>query len=435
MIVWNDTGKVLPAHAQPVGGSCHVRKTLYVPSAAAVSSSSDLYVFADAAVGTRSGLRLTCNGEPAGEGTAGALPAGTFGWLRFPVPASALRPGSNVFGFTSDAVPGAWRLGVSASTRPGCTAVSPDNGRSWIAETGLGPLAAIPGEIIVRLRLENTRPDPVPPFIDGALTDDDRGRVLELLPDDVRAPDLPPPGRGHRLMHWVHRAVGGPARGGGPRYTPWNFPAIMQAAAENRRATTTGTPPPNYLVCVHCTVAFVIGAQALGLESRCVVTTERIHSTDGHFFAELRDPAGDAWTVYDPSCDITFAPDNGDPLRAVDLYPNRKHLPEWIRYGAGARRRRGVEKHPFIRDLVMTGRTYRNVGYWRRTDFLAHPEATPSSHGSITYCEPDIVWVSGDDPLLRAFPYDCRWKVSEDTCAYGDREPQKDHGWPPGPYP
>ena len=66
------------------------------------------------------------------------------------------------------------------------------------------------------------------------------------------------------------------------------------------------------------------------------------------------------------------------------------------------------KKHEALQELIISGKVYRNVGYWRRTDFAARPECLPTAQGALTYCEPEIVWVLGDDAYLEAFPYDCR---------------------------
>jgi len=127
----------------------------------------------------------------------------------------------------------------------------------------------------------------------------------------------------------------------------------------------------------------------------------------GHFFPEVWLPEESRWVVVDGNCDLCFVDKNGQPKSAVELYPNRRELKQWASFGPGFKHQ-AKRLEGFIERCVKKGATYRNIGYWRRNDFFTHPEKAATYHGSLVYCEPDIVWIQGDEPLLEAFPYDCR---------------------------
>jgi hypothetical protein len=68
-----------------------------------------------------------------------------------------------------------------------------------------------------------------------------------------------------------------------------------------------------------------------------------------------------------------------------------------VEWGAGtAVQRANPHLARWLDESYLTGRCFRHRGLWRRADFLAVPACTPPGHGSIAYCELDLVWERAD---------------------------------------
>ncbi len=46
----------------------------------------------------------------------------------------------------------------------------------------------------------------------------------------------------------------------------------------------------------------------------------------------------------------------------------------------------------FIEKNMERGLSFRHRSLWPRADLLSHPEFSPPGHGSVSYCEADLVW-------------------------------------------
>jgi hypothetical protein len=149
-------------------------------------------------------------------------------------------------------------------------------------------------------------------------------------------------------------------------------------------------------MCVHFAVAFVSACQALDIAARCMITTEDIHGSKGHFVAEVWHPELKKWFLVDPNCDYIVV-DDDIPLSLPEVRALGSRMSDCIVWGEGAEYQRSFPHIvKFIEELVEHNICYQRISIWPRADFLSHPELTPPGHGALTYCETDIVWEADD---------------------------------------
>lgn len=68
------------------------------------------------------------------------------------------------------------------------------------------------------------------------------------------------------------------------------------------------------------------------------------------------------------------------------------------------------------------GTLYRHRAIWPRTDFFSHPECSPPGHGSVAYCEMDLVWHIQDlDKGYGMFQYFADSEYSDGPPTRGDQ--------------
>jgi hypothetical protein len=406
MIIYSDTNSILPDHAQPVRPGLTVKKTLRV-AAPGRQEGGTLYFTGEKSSSGPAELNVVFNNRRIGR-LRGHSKGMAMTWNKVDVPAELIKRGRNdvVFSIAPGST-GSWAIGISSTEAPGDSFVSTDRGKSW-RNRNLGAYSALNGEFIVRLRLAEGKAPRKPPLLTESPDNPQRVQLRRSLPDSLKAKGIEPFTRARRLCSWLSgRLIWVTGRHGASRYTPWNYWDILRDSAENEKLMRQGKPPRNITMCVQFSAAYVQAATALGLKARSIITTSGIKETGGHCFSEIWIDSLKKWAICDPTGDFCFLDENKTPMSAVELYDNRKKLPQWIAFGRSAPRH-ASRLGDCIDTWVKTGLTYRNVGYWRRTDFFSHPEATPSAHGSVTYCEPDLVWIDGSDPLIEAFPFDCR---------------------------
>lgn len=401
-MVFTDGNRVLPAHAQAVGGAAMVRKVLHTD--APIESGATLFIFAKKTRPGAPALSATVNGEAAGIAGQRNPHPGSFAWFALEVAATVLRPGENVVTLGApDARYGDWLLPLATTAAPGGSFASSDAGRSWTNQW-LGRYSAVTGEYLIRLRIDDGASEQIPAFVHEAPDGAEFARIRAALPKRLRDGSGDSFRRARRLSTWLARTL---VYVGPGTYCPWRFWDVIRANAENRQLLRRGASPAWNVMCVHFAAAYMQAALALGLRSRCMISTAAIHGGLGHFFPEVWLPERERWAIVDPTGDFVFIDGHGEPKSAVELSAQPHRVRDWLQCGPGwARHVAHLES--FRASCVVTGKTYRNVGYWRRNDFLSHPELTASTHGAVTYCEPDIVWLRGGDPVLKAFPYDCR---------------------------
>ncbi len=404
MLIYTDNNQIIGDQAQPVGGAILACKILLVKKSLE-GRKGDLFIFVNPLVVRPAPLDIRFNGRRIGKLQGRRSDEIIFRWQKISIPKNLIQAGENeiLFSSSTSGEP-AWELALAVGSEPASDRVSHDGGKTW-SNTHLGKYSAINGSFVVRLRINDDRPVPEPPFIHEVAGHEQLRRLRNVLPETLKDNRMNMLDRTRRLSTWLCSKL--IYSNSGPRYCPWNFWRIIQANEENRRAAKAGKTLPNTVMCVHFAVAYVQAALALGWNARCVVSTEDNHTMSGHFFPEVWFDEWNRWGVVDPTGDFCFLDEKGIPRSAVELFNSRRKIPRWIRLGPGWKHN-APQLRKFIKTCVLNGSTYRNIAYWRRNDFFSHPDQTPPSHGSITYCEPDLVWVFGDDPYIPAFPFDCR---------------------------
>ena len=406
MMIYSDSNSILPYHAQPIRPDLPAKKILRV-STSKNTQGGTLYFVGERSSSGPGELIVKFNERPIGR-----LPHHPKGrmlpWNALEVPAKLIKRGRNEVTFSmGTGSPGSWVLGFTSTGNPGDSYTSSNDGQTW-RNKNIGAYSAINGEFIVRLRLGGNASPRKPRLVTESSTSGQLVTLRKTLPDHLKKTGVAPFTRARRLCSWLSaKLTWVTGDHGAVRYTPWNYWDILRDNAENERLMGQDKTPRNVTMCVHFTAAFVQAATALGLKARSVITTSGLREEGGHCFPEVWVDSLKKWAICDPTGDFCFLDENATPMAACELYDNRSNLRKWLTLGRSAPRH-AKRLRAFSEECVKTGLTYRNVGYWRRTDFFSHPDAAPSFHGSVTYCEPDLVWIKGDDPLIKAFPYDCR---------------------------
>ncbi len=175
-------------------------------------------------------------------------------------------------------------------------------------------------------------------------------------------------------------------------YAPWDAETILawggsKQGHNNERSIT---------MCVHYAVAFVSACQVLRIPARCAALMGTPNGYDGHFVAEVWFDECNKWVMVDPNSDAMFFR-SGQPLSIAEIQEIGGGLAPYIEWGSGTRYQQTFSHmRDFIRNNLLQGVCFRHRSVWPRTDFLSHPEHSPPGHGSVSYCETDLVWTETD---------------------------------------
>lgn len=416
-----ESGRMLLHANEEVARWRRVRKRLHLP-ASARTVDADVWLCVCGYPRNREPLDVRVNGrrvarlEPPGPGAAGA-----WAWRSIRAPKGTLRGGVNEIVLACDSsAMSAWMLGVETGHRDPASALSTDRGQTWSADH-MGAAGVLRGEYLVRVRLHGPRiAEQSPPPIVYEDARHPRVRALrELVPARVR--NIRDPWKQVlALRTWVARAWTYEAFGSG--YSPWDPWTIL---AWTRGDWGHGRPKP-IAMCVHYGMTFTSLAASLGRAARGLAVTEAINGPNGHFMSEVWDRGLGKWVAHDPNFDLHYEAD-GRPLSGVQL-ADRAHAgrsaPSDMRRGPGftsnCPRLNGL-----LNDKLATGEAFAAVAVWRRNDVVSDPAGAPPNHGSVVYCETDLVWYAPHDPRAaqtEMFPH----RVREP--AYFDAPPTKPRG-------
>ena len=382
----NESGRVIPSLCEELTRFRRARVILNLP---ATGSDAVLFVLARPHRAGGNPMNLSINGIRQEAVHAG--PDTHYRWHDRVVKAGDLREGENrVELWTEDSAMTGWSLALEAGGDATGSRVSDDGGARWRADR-MGYLNAVRGNYCVRARLREGRDDPAPDM-KWESADHPRARSLrDLLPRRVRngADRFT---RVRALSSWL---ATGWEHSGSRRatvYTPWDAETIL--AWGGRRRGHNGESP--IAMCVHYAVAFVSACQALRIPARCAALMGTPNSFEGHFVAEVWFEEHRKWVMVDPNCDAMFFR-NGQPLSVEEIQALGDGLEPYVEWGVGARFQRSFAHiRDFMRDKFLRGVCFRHRALWPRTDFLSRPEHSPPGHGSVSYCETDLVWSEPD---------------------------------------
>ncbi len=395
-----ERGRVLLHNNEEISRWRRAKKRLRLPAAAA-RAGADLWILLQMYEGNRAPLEVFLNGAPLAriEPDASLTPCPI--WSRVEVSPGRLLEGANDFELrASSSAMNSWMVCLEPGHRDPESFISTDGGASW-RNHDMGVYNVLRGEYVIRLRscAEPLRDPPPPPLV---YEDPSHPRVkesLELVPAGIRG-ITDPWEQVLALRTWVARSWA--HRASGPIYTPWDPWTILDWAKMNRGEGREDT----ICMCVHFATLFAALAAALGHGARCAVITEALDKQTGHFMAEVWDARLKRWILHDPNFDVHYA--DGEPLSMIDLARHAhqgRTFADWLVTGEGMPRGPAGLIEIF-HDYFVSGKSFRLSGIWSRNDYVSDPAAAPPSHGSVSYCEPEIVWYSpaGMD-LAPMFPY------------------------------
>ena len=396
----SERGRALLSNTEEITRWRWVQKCLDLPPAVA-EAGADVWLLLQMYEKNRRPLHVRVGGKALGHIEPDAGLAAFPVWTRLEVPAGRLEGGTNRIELRCDAAAmNAWMLGIEPGHRDPQSFLSTDRGQTWHNEN-MGVRGVFRGEYVIRLRShsESLSDDDAPPIV---YEDPNHPRVkesLQLVPPEIR--NLRDPWKQLRALRtWVARSWG--HRASATIYTPWDPWTTLDWAKEDRGQGREGT----ICMCVHFATLFASLAAALGHKARCVIVTGQLDQPTGHFMAEVWDDRLGRWVLHDANYDVHYV--DGKPLSAVDLATRshqRRPFHQWVVAGEGM-----PTGPPRVTDAFKehfaSGKSFRYVGIWSANQYVSDPAAAPPNHGSIAYCESEIVWYSpaGMD-LAPMFPY------------------------------
>ena len=392
----SENGNVVPALCEELTTYRRARKVLPLSSTAAPGT---LYILARPYGGGDLPLRLAVNGVEVPAIQPKSPEA--YLWYDVPLDASLLKPGANTFELWTDApTMNAWSLAIEAGHGESESFISDDGSTTWRNEK-MGYLNVLRGEYVVRVRLAEGE-DPVPPAM---VWEDPSNPRLEHLRQIMPAQSLAPGPlltRVRALTSWLSSSWEHTNSNRAAQYGPWDAETIL--AWGKARSGHNGQVP--IVMCVHYAVAFVSCCQAAGIPARAAVFMGTVNGSDGHFVAEVWFEEYAKWVMVDPNLDAILWKE-GVPLSVTEIQQAGSDLSELIQWGPGIEfQRRNPIITDWIQDIYLPGICFRHRSMWPRADFLSHPELTPPGHGSIAYCETNLVWEKDELPRgFGMFPY------------------------------
>lgn len=382
----NESGRVIPSLCEELTWYRRVRAILDLPE---TESDGTLFVLARPHRTGDNPLNLTINGV--------RLPAIHpksdlhYRWYEQSLKTEHLREGDNTVElWVEDSAMTGWSLALEAGGAPSRCALTDDGGAHWRSDR-MGYLNAVQGNYCIRIRLREGRDDPAPDMT-WESADHPRAQSLrDLIPRRI--------GNGvdrfaqmRELSSWLASSWEHSGSRRATVYAPWDAETILAWGA-SQRGHNNERP---ITMCVHYAVAFVSACQVLRIPARCAVLMGTPNGYDGHFVAEVWFDEYSKWVMVDPNTDaILFR--NGQPLSIEEIQELGDGLEPYVEWGRGTRYQRTFShmRH-FIRNNLLRGVCFRHRSVWPRTDFLSRPEHSPPGHGSVSYCETDLVWKESD---------------------------------------
>ena len=404
-LFYTERGYVTPDENEEVNFFRRAYKNLNLPE---TNAPAELFILARPHHLDVSPLKIEVNGqttlflEPQGDAPA-------YRWYKVSVPDSALRAGENSFQIWSEgSAMNSWSIALDKSIDGSQGSfLSLDGGKTktWRNKSRTNHQA---GEYVLRIRIDEGQ-DPEPPEFLWEPPDHPRlASLRDLIPDEVKSSDSLID-QVHLLATWVASSWEYRSSALASLYAPWDAETIL-AWGQSQKGQNGLLP---VVMCVHYAIVYITACQSLGIKSRPAVFTEDLGGYHGHFVAETWVPALNKWIFVDPNIDAVFY-QNDEPMTVSALKAHDDWNP-FVRFGKGFDYQ---IKNPAIKkfmDIYLNGSFAKLRSIWSRADFLAHPELTPPGHGSLAYCETDLIWQN--DASLAMFPY----HVDE---AYFDQPPQ-----------
>lgn len=395
-LYFSESGRVLPTLGEELSNWRRARKRLRLPR---TEREARVYVLARSGHGCRCPLLIRVNGSAAIR--VEPRQPGFYRWHTVSIPASTLSEGVNTLDLWCEApTMGCWTLAVEYAS-DGKSETSRDAGRSF-SSGALGVHSIARGEYVVRIRIAEGR-DPRPPRVrfEGESNPNGLHRMRSFLPADFKSDSGPAPARLREVSSWLSRRWPYLTTREGRVHAPWDPPTIDEWTQSGRKPA--GEPP--VIWCIHFSMSFVLCCAAIGIPARCAVICEE-NTVNGHSIAEVWLADIERWIVVDPTFDVTFASGNV-PLSIEEIREHPDNLSSLVRAGDGLERRLDDARlRAFWRESYLTGRCFAHRSVFTRCDCLSHPELSPPAHGSVSFCETNLVWErESRNSEFAMFPY------------------------------
>ena len=377
-----ETGRVVRALGEELTTFRRARKLLDLPVTA---EPAHLYVLARAHAPEPGPLHVAVNGQTFA--SVEAKTPGTWHWFDLEVPPGRLADGENTIELWTDATAmTSWALAMEPGHAEPASFTSDDAGKTWRNEQ-MGHLNASRGEYVIRVRLAGGD-DPSPPvLVHENLSHPKVDALRAKLPKAARS-DASLYDRVRAISAWIAGSFEHRSSDRASMYAPWDAETILAWGASD----TGHAGQTTITMCVHYAVAFVSACQVSNISARCAVTTGALDSGVGHFVAEVWLPDLQKWIMVDPNLDYIVR--QGDNLLSLpEIHALGPRIKECIDYGAGTDYQRTFPHiNAFIESSIEKNICFKHRGVWPRADLLSNPRFSPPDHGSLNYCENDIVW-------------------------------------------
>jgi hypothetical protein len=384
-LYFSETGRVVPTLGEELTTFRRARKILELPDMGEMAS---VYLLARAHPGSESPLHLTLNGVEVG---ALSPEGSSCRWYETRVDPGLIRAGSNEFEMWSESTAmDSWSLALEPGHANPASYVTDDGGGTW-RNHRMAYLNAVRGEYVLRVRTAEGQ-DPSPPALvwedpENPRLDALRGRIPESVLHESGTLN-----HVRSLSAWIAASWEHTNAGVAAQYAPWDAEtALAWGGAKTGHA---GYRP--VVMCVHYAVTLASCCQALGIPARCAALLGTPNGCDGHFVAEVWSEDYGKWVMVDPNSDATCWKD-GKPLSITEIRAEGEGISECFEWGEGSKfQRQFPHMVEFSQENLERGICFRHRGLWPRVDFLSRPDRSPPGHGSLSYCETDLVWESGD---------------------------------------
>lgn len=405
----NENGRVIPTLCEELTQFRHARTTFHVSS---VDEPASLYILARPYAGGRWPLHVKINSVH--DISIDSNDHTRYMWYEVGLDPGVLQTGANeVILYTGSSAMNAWSLALEPGHRTPVSSVSDDAGHSW-RHQDMGYLNAVRAEYVVRLRSAGEN-DPSPPSLTmESITHPKVAALRESVPKSItRRQSLLE--RIQALATWVCMSWEHTGSGRAAQYAPWDAETILAWGG----ARTGHNEQRPIVMCVHYAVTFVSLCQALGIPARCLALMGTPNGTDGHFVAEVWMADLGKWVVVDPNADAMFF-DGDEPMSAREVQVSGEDLNPLVRWGSGSAYQMTFSHiRSFVRENLLKNLCFRHISIWPHANLLSQPQLSPPGHGSISYCETDLVWACEDRDrgfgMFRYFADESYFSAEPDT--------------------
>ena len=383
----NEQGRVIPTLCEELTRFRYARTRISLPT---IDTHATLYILARPYDRHSHPLHVQLNNKRIADLSPGDH--SFYRWHEIPLSPGFLKRDANCIQlWTASTAMDAWSLALEPGVSDTHSEISDDEGKTW-RNIHMGYLNAVTAEYVVRIR-GGDESDPPPPAVTYESKNHPKLTSLRnIIPAYIRntSDSL---AKVQALSTWISMSWEHTGSGRASVYTPWDAETILSWGGS--RTGHNGDRP--IVMCVHYAAAFVSACQALDIPARCIVLMGTPNGTNGHFVSEVWIDGLEKWVLVDPNADAMFILD-GVPLSALEVQDAGDDLSEIVSWGDGSVFQQTFSHiKEFVRDNLLKGICFRHISIWPHANLLSRPDLSPPGHGSVSYCETDLVWMCKDE--------------------------------------